>query len=415
MEIQMKIYSLSICLIVILTLAACGDATHAPDASTPTITPIPEPTAFAGSYGRRIAFIGYPPGESTFQIFSVLPNGHDLTQLTQHPDGVDNLMWSPNGEMIAFFSTVNGRNRVYTMNADGSNQVMVAETLPGQVFGIHWSADSTWMYASYYSSSNHAFLYTTAINLPNGNKEDIAMVPRVWSPDGMTVLGIAYPDDDNCGDLAIMDRDHSITRVITSSLECEYPIEWSPDGSEILYISEESAMVPGTFLSANSLYVARPDGSNPLNVTEGFTGYIYTAHWTPDGTWIIFNASLFDDRRNPFYRVRPDGSELGLITLEEDPVQFQAWSPSGRQGLLFTRNFTEDTSRIYLLDLDAWDLVPITDGSQFGVPTAFSPDGRWILMRSYTGGGNYLFSIEGSEWISLDEGIANSGRASWQP
>jgi len=55
-------------------------------------------------------------------IFSINVDGSGLLQLTSGSGNNEHPSWSPDGSMIVFSSTRDGRRRLYVMNADGSNQ-----------------------------------------------------------------------------------------------------------------------------------------------------------------------------------------------------------------------------------------------------------------------------------------------------
>jgi Tol biopolymer transport system component len=81
--------------------------------------------------GRLILFEdftdGPPPGQST-NVFTIHPDGTQLTQITHNDGGAVNATnpaWSPDGKRIVFAQTPGsgpfGFSRIYTMNADGSD------------------------------------------------------------------------------------------------------------------------------------------------------------------------------------------------------------------------------------------------------------------------------------------------------
>jgi Tol biopolymer transport system component len=75
-------------------------------------------------------------------IFVINVDGSGLTQLT-HPGGGADLYadFSPDGTKIVFYHTFAGESSIWTMNADGSNQV---EILSGDISSHPaWSPDGT--------------------------------------------------------------------------------------------------------------------------------------------------------------------------------------------------------------------------------------------------------------------------------
>lgn len=79
----------------------------------------------AWSSQDRIAFTGVVGFE--FDIYSVASDGSDMIQLTDD-SGDDNWpSFSPDGSRIVFFSNRDGTDRIWVMNADGSDQRKIAE------------------------------------------------------------------------------------------------------------------------------------------------------------------------------------------------------------------------------------------------------------------------------------------------
>jgi dipeptidyl aminopeptidase/acylaminoacyl peptidase len=64
--------------------------------------------------------------------------------LTNNPADDSTPVWSPDGKMIAFTSTRDGRPQIYVMNADGSGLRRVANTQSAD-FSPVWSPDGNWL------------------------------------------------------------------------------------------------------------------------------------------------------------------------------------------------------------------------------------------------------------------------------
>jgi len=62
------------------------------------------------------------PGEGTWDVYVMDPNGENVIQLTDHPASNFEPTWSPDSKYLAFASDRTGPVGVYVMNADGSDQ-----------------------------------------------------------------------------------------------------------------------------------------------------------------------------------------------------------------------------------------------------------------------------------------------------
>jgi TolB protein len=75
--------------------------------------------------GTKILFMGRDG--STWDIFSVSPDGSNMKRLTQDQGSNTYPACSPDGRVVAFFSTRNGGG-IYTSNPNGMNQQKIATT-----------------------------------------------------------------------------------------------------------------------------------------------------------------------------------------------------------------------------------------------------------------------------------------------
>jgi TolB protein len=71
--------------------------------------------------GDKIAFCSMK-SNSQYDIYTISVEGGPMTQLTFESGSNESPNWSPDGRHIVFTSTRSGRNELYTMREDGSNQ-----------------------------------------------------------------------------------------------------------------------------------------------------------------------------------------------------------------------------------------------------------------------------------------------------
>lgn len=88
--------------------------------------------------GEWIAFAGRANRKDKMDIFLVDVTGAQVRQLTHGEGSNEDPTWSPDGRLLAFSSTRDGRSQIYVMDADGSAPRRVAD-VPGASSTPHWS------------------------------------------------------------------------------------------------------------------------------------------------------------------------------------------------------------------------------------------------------------------------------------
>jgi Tol biopolymer transport system component len=250
-------------------------------------------------------------------------------------------------------------------------------------------------------------------------ENDVSDEQPQWSPDGSRILWVqfagVYPNK-SYDDLWIMNGDGSNARPLTQAEGLERG-SWSPDGSRIFYYNRAPA---GDIYTAFSLYSTTPDGTPTLILADT---YLNSYRWAPDGS----HLSLLLVRRtnntivNDLYTVAVDGSDLTLIAQD---VRRAVWSPDGTW-LAFDA-VRDGDEKVYLVRPDGSDIRPLTDDSMWTRVVEWVEGGNrllirrtesdWALGRYYlidaAGGAPEPFIMGGpsADFISI-EGIAPDGNA----
>jgi TolB protein len=225
--------------------------------------------------------------------------------------------------------------------------------------------------------------------------------PR-WSPDGSQIAYVYRTH--NFSEIFVMSADGADPRKLTQSQsrllsENDWALgpAWSPDSSQIAYVSDSGSYHP-------TLWFMNVDGSGKRQsrTPQAFQEVDDAPAWSPDGERIalthfgpeLSQIFLFDLPRGPLRQVTE--SPLGAF----DP----AWSPDGKRLAYAVREAGRTEIRVKRLD-DSAETTIATNG--YSRAPAWSPDGGRIAFLSQRGGFFDLYVIslvpEGDGLVARDE------------
>jgi len=248
------------------------------------------------------------------------------------------------------------------------------------------------------------------------------VLQRIWSPSALGVavglLGCSEPPRpcesevafdstrDGSTEVYTLDVDHLVVRQVTdfpeSDIANRFP-DWSPDGREIVFVSEDSGGI-------GDLYVVAADGSGLRRLTSDAARYENPA-WAPEGDWIAFVKGKREDWS--LYLIRPDGSELQRV--EGKNLFHPTWSPGGEHLAIVTGDEPDWFGAI--LDLDEVEPRRFTpEGMNVGSVT-WAPDGTAIAFDAVIEQNFdlYIADQDGSNLQRLTESPAIDARPDWSP
>jgi Tol biopolymer transport system component len=183
---------------------------------------------------------GVPSG-----LFALSPDGTEVTRLAscgRQCDGEGAPEWSPDGTRLAFWSSRDRREGLWTINADGSGLTLLAE---GLEFGS-----------------------------------------PAWSPDGQLIaISGDTPDDPKSGIFLVNAHTGMVVRAIHPRRLTPTDVAWSPDGRWLAFAAHK-----GENPVEGGIYLIRPDGTElgllaSLNCAD-VNCWERSPTWSPDGRFI---------------------------------------------------------------------------------------------------------------------------------
>jgi Tol biopolymer transport system component len=293
------------------------------------------PATFPGRNGL-IAF--QADTGSGYQIYTIDPNGHNLTQITHVSGDAVHLNWSPDGRQIAFeLDHPDGPCAIMLMNADGSNQTdLTAPANPPGWTGCEAAPAFTpdgarLVFERYDPTSNVDAIWS--MTLSGGDRQEITVGtnngvtdPQV-SPDGQTV---SFNDFDGTPYGSALFTAHldgsALTQITPFSFDVAVKHSWAPDGQHLVLSIDGDNLQPG--ISANVVTI-RPDGSDLRSLTHytGGQANAFVGSYSPDGQWIVFR--LEQNGQYVLYRMNAKNGALhAIIPLGSFRPRFIDWGPA---------------------------------------------------------------------------------------
>ena len=210
------------------------------------------------------------------QIYTVMPDGSGLTQLTSGQHHNREPSWSPDFRKIVFTSNRHGgKMNVYSMNAKGQNIKRLTNVDLDEYSAVISPDGTKIVYVRTWLNGKDGVMW---MDIDGSNQKTCAISGRnrepTWSPDGKKILFTSNMHSTYDGaydrDVYVMDLNCAgLTRLTFDPAYDANPV-WSPDGSKIFFESDRGGQY--------GIYKMNPDGSNVelvhLAPVGSYIGYI---------------------------------------------------------------------------------------------------------------------------------------------
>lgn len=240
-------------------------------------------STYPGSTNGRLIF-GAVVATNT-DVYSALPNGHGLQRLTSQPGFDACPASSADGKWIAYCSGVAPSYEIWVMRQDGTEKRQLT-TLGGAATFPDFSPDAGRIVFTALTAQT-AGADILAVNADGSSV--VALTSSAgddrypaYSPDGTKIVFNSARTGQ--WQVWLMNADGSNQTQLTFDpvMKDQVP-DWSPDGSQIAFVTRIDPLVPGN----GDLWLMDADGGHQRNITEG-PGWEYGAAWSPDGTAIAY-------------------------------------------------------------------------------------------------------------------------------
>lgn len=184
------------------------------------------------------------------------------------------------------------------------------------------------------------------------------------SPDGARMVVTSR------GEVFNLPVEKGVTKNITRSPGThDRDAQWSPDGTQIAYISDATG--------ETELYLQNAAGGEPMQLTHKNDTYIRGFKWSPDSKKIVYM-----DRKNRVNLLDVASGKVSLLL--QDPMGVPGgvtFSPDS-EWLTYTRMGKNEINVVYVYNIAEKKEYPVTDKWYNSSSPVFSADGKYLIFSS---------------------------------
>jgi len=368
-------------------------------------------------------------------LWGVRLDGPEATPLSPAA-GIGALFWSPDGTRLLAWRDMLYGDGLYLLAANGAG-VRQLTSAPAGARPVGWSPDGRYV------------AYSTLGQPPEGGLVDVEADARValgstyrvaWSPDGSQLAYVTQTGEwlsvldavqgsgitmqlayvTQTGEwlsLWLADGDGSNPRQVGHGLWAA----WSPDGRHIAIsrTSPDSSLEIYNLATEATTTLLDPSAVYDVLGFETWQGYedVRATIWSPTGDWIGFDAGQYNDAgpvKGVVGLIRPDGSDLRILSTRAGSVYVTDWSPDGKWLSFVTVARSGEPYTTTVIRPDGSDLrILSTRAGSVYVATDWSPDGEWLSFVTVARSGEpYTTTVIGTDGTLL---LETDATVTWSP
>ena len=163
----------------------------------------------------------------------------------------------------------------------------------------------------------------------------------------------------------------------------EREAQWSPDGKQVAYISDEGG--------EDAIWIRDAEGAHAKALTHDTQGRLNAPTWAPDGAHLAF----VDSESRIFVVSSSGGASVQVADDVGISRRDYAWSAGGHYLAYSLTDKDTQVPRLYLYDVAAKRSTALGDAHFDAYAPSFSPDGKYLF---FLGDREWAPQLSGIEW-----------------
>ena len=348
---------------------------------------LPMPTAGSGDFSPSGNEMVYSPQSRDFrsekrygggqanQLYIFDLKSNSAKRITEGPRATRDAMWV--GDTIFFNSDRDGHFNLYAYTVSNGRTSKVTNNQP---WDVRWPSSDNENQIVYELNGELQVLdarskRSTAISINVPDEGNARRPSRVAAGNLIESVGLS-PKGERAifvarGDVFTAPIEKGPTRNLTDSSGAHDKwANWSPDGSQIAFVSDKSG--------EDEIYVIAQDGSKPAEqLTTGGNAMRYAPEWAPDGKRIAFS-----DKDGKLYVLTL--ADRNVVQIADSPrgqIRDYVWSPRG-DFLAFTMANPNQFSGVHIWSAADAQVRRVTDEFFNANSPAWDPQGNYLYYFS---------------------------------
>ena len=327
--------------------------------------------------GMRVAFLAKRGEDSETQIYMMRNRGGEASPLTEHDSSVRSFQFSPDGRHI-YFTAPNAK----------TPEEKKKDKLKDDVFAF----DEDYQQHHFFRVAADGAGPQQAERITEG---DYSVIGFRLSDDGMRVAHhrslSPLVDNRDEGEVWIMDVDGGNAVQLTDNTVSEFGAQLSPDGTQLMFLSDSSADFE-TYFNDNIFVMPAAGGAHRV-LYEDMTHEVNSARWAPDGS-IYFTANT-GVRTELFHGTMEDAAPTALTAGDHSLSGWNFQASAGQH--VFGISNRENNGDLHLLPANGGDPVKVTSVFDYLAETFELPVQEAIRWKGEDGA-----EVEGLLYYPLD-------------
>ena len=327
--------------------------------------------------GMRVAFLAKRGEDSETQIYMMRNRGGEASPLTEHDSSVRSFQFSPDGRHI-YFTAPNAK----------TPEEKKKDKLKDDVFAF----DEDYQQHHFFRVAADGAGPQQAERITEG---DYSVIGFRLSDDGMRVAHhrslSPLVDNRDEGEVWIMDVDGGNAVQLTDNTVSEFGAQLSPDGTQLMFLSDSSADFE-TYFNDNIFVMPAAGGAHRV-LYEDMTHEVNSARWAPDGS-IYFTANT-GVRTELFHGTMEDAAPTALTAGDHSLSGWNFQASAGQH--VFGISHRENNGDLHLLPANGGDPVKVTSVFDYLAETFELPVQEAIRWKGEDG-----VEVEGLLYYPLD-------------